>query len=186
MLLVLDLDETLIHAREQPLEHAADFEVMGYHVYTRPHLERFIVECSARFRLAVWSAATDDYVRAIVERIFPPAHRPELIWGRSRCTWAVDRARVREEGFLDPAIHCGYVKKLAKLKRRGFRLERVLIVDDTPAKCVDNYGNALYVRPFEGARDDEELPVLSRYLGTLADVPDVRRLEKRGWWRAGA
>ncbi|AGC48367.1 phosphoprotein phosphatase [Myxococcus stipitatus DSM 14675] len=186
MLLVLDLDETLIHAREAPLERAADFELMGYHVYVRPHLERFLTECAARFRLAVWSSASDDYVEAIASRIFPSAQRPELVWGRSRCTYAVDCARVQEEGFMDPSRHCAYVKKLGKLKRRGFRLERVLIVDDTPAKCAFNYGNAIYVRPFEGAREDAELPVLSRYLGTLADVPDVRRLEKRGWWRSGA
>ncbi|WP_199242945.1 hypothetical protein [Vitiosangium sp. GDMCC 1.1324] len=30
------------------------------------------------------------------------------------------------------------------------------------------------------------LPALARYLATLADVPDVRRLEKRGWRNAGA
>ncbi|NTX03290.1 NIF family HAD-type phosphatase [Myxococcus sp. CA040A] len=181
LLLVLDLDETLIHAREAPLERAADFRVFGFHVYARPHLERFLTECAARFRLAVWSSAADAYVAAIVHHLFPPELRPELVWGRSRCTFSVDRARVLEEGFMDPSSHYEYAKKLHKLKRRGFRLERVLIVDDTPAKCLHNYGNAIYVRPFEGQVDDIELLALSDYLATLADVPNVRVLEKRGW-----
>ncbi|MFY1825416.1 NIF family HAD-type phosphatase [Myxococcus fulvus] len=185
MLLVLDLDETLIHTREAPLPRAADLEVFGFHVYLRPQLARFLSDCSKRFRLALWSAASDDYVAALAERILPRGLRPDFTWGRSRCTFAVDSARVREEGFMDPSSHYGYVKKLRKLRRRGYRLERVLIVEDTPATCVHNYGNAIYVRPFEGDAADAELPALSRYLATLADLPDVRRLEKRGWRTAG-
>ncbi|MCY1000827.1 HAD family hydrolase [Myxococcus sp. MISCRS1] len=183
-LLVLDLDETLIHARETPLARAADLEVFGYHVYLRPHLARFLADCARRFRLALWSAASDDYVAALTERILPPGLRLDFAWGRSRCTFAVDSARIQEEGFMDPS-HYGYVKKLRKLRRRGYRLERVLIVDDTPATCVHNHGNAIYVKPFEGDVEDAELPALSRYLATLADLPDVRRLEKRGWRTAG-
>ena len=35
-LLVLDLDETLIHARETPPEHPPSWEAAGYVVYERP------------------------------------------------------------------------------------------------------------------------------------------------------
>ncbi|MFY2562186.1 NIF family HAD-type phosphatase [Corallococcus terminator] len=181
LLLVLDLDETLIHARESPLERPADLRVFGFHVYLRPHVERFLAECAARFRLAVWSSASERYVEAIVQHLFPPERRPELVWGRGRCTFTVDHARRLEEGGMDSASHYEYAKKLSKLKRLGFRLERMLIVDDTPAKCLHNYGNAIYVRPFEGQEDDAELPALSDYLATLAEVPNVRVLEKRGW-----
>ncbi|MFP2907054.1 NIF family HAD-type phosphatase [Pyxidicoccus sp. 3LFB2] len=181
MLLILDLDETLLHAREAPLERAADFHLFGYSVYLRPHLERFLTECAARFRLAVWSSASDDYVAEVVRRSFPPALRPEFVWGRSRCTFSVDSRRVQEDGYLDPASHYNYAKKLHKLKRKGYRLERVLVVDDTPAKCADNYGNAIYVREFEGSEHDDELLLLGRYLATLADAANVRTLEKRHW-----
>ncbi|MCP3059567.1 HAD family hydrolase [Myxococcus sp. K38C18041901] len=185
MLLVLDLDETLIHTREKPLARKADLKVHRLHVYLRPHVERFMADCAQRFRMAFWSAASDDYVKVLARRLLPRGCRPEFTWGRSRCTFAMDAARVREEGFMDPSRHYGYVKRLRKLRRRGYRLERVLIVDDTPATCVHNYGNAIYVKPFEGDTADAELPALSRYLATLADLPDVRRLEKRGWRTAG-
>jgi len=35
-LLILDLDETLVHASERELERSADFRLVGYHVYLRP------------------------------------------------------------------------------------------------------------------------------------------------------
>lgn len=60
-------------------------------------------------------------------------------------------------------------------------------MDDTPSKVARQYGNAVYVAPFFGDPGDDLLPRLDAYLGTLRDVPDVRRLEKRGWmWRAAA
>ncbi|MFP2924490.1 NIF family HAD-type phosphatase [Pyxidicoccus sp. 3LG] len=180
-LLILDLDETLIHAREAPLDRAADFQLFDFHVYVRPHLERFLTECASRFLLAVWSSASDDYVAEVMERIFPRELRLEFVWGRSRCSFSLDHARVMEDGHFDPSSHYSYVKRLHKVKRRGYRLERVLIVDDTPAKCIDNYGNAIYVSEYDGREHDTELLDLSRYLAALAEVPNVRTLEKRNW-----
>lgn len=171
LLLILDLDETLIHATEERLEREADFRVFDYHVYRRPHLEAFLRGCAEDFRLAVWSSASDDYVAEVVRRIFPPELKLEFAWGRSRCTLAL----------LDASSHFSYAKKLHKLKRRGYRLERVLIVDDTPRKCIHNYGNAIYVSGYEGQVDDDELLHLGRYLSTLKDADNVRTLEKRGW-----
>jgi len=37
------------------------------------------------------------------------------------------------------------------------------------------------VQEFLGDRSDAELPLLAAYLGHLADVPNVRRVEKRNW-----
>lgn len=186
ILLVLDLDETLIHASDTRLDRAEDFRLFDYFIYVRPHLERFLTECAAHFRLAVWSSASDDYVAELVQRIFPRQLTPEFVWGRSRCTFSLDRAQVREFGYLDPGSHYNYVKKLHKLKRKGYRLERTLIVDDTPSKCVHNYGNAIYVKEYNGEADDQELPALSRYLATLADAVNVRTLEKRHWRSSSA
>ncbi|MEO1172211.1 MAG: NIF family HAD-type phosphatase [Myxococcota bacterium] len=54
-LLVLDLDETLIHASESSLGHSADFEVSRFHVYRRPGLSEFLEQVGACFDLAVCS-----------------------------------------------------------------------------------------------------------------------------------
>ena len=181
ILLILDLDETLLHASDTRLARDADFRLFGFHVYVRPHLARFLADCADRFHLAVWSSASDDYVQAMVKHIFPASLTPAFVWGRSRCTYSMDYRRVQEDGFLDPSSHFNYVKKLHKLRRHGYRLERMLIVDDTPAKCVHNYGNAIYAKAYDGRADDDELLLLGRYLRTLADADNVRALEKRHW-----
>jgi carboxy-terminal domain RNA polymerase II polypeptide A small phosphatase len=173
ILLILDLDETLIYATEEPLRRGQDFTVGPYAVYRRPHLTEFLASCSACFSLAVWSTASDDYVRAVVGRIMPPGVEPVFAWGRSRCVRCYDHEAFEEE----------FLKDLKKVKRAGYRLERVLIADDTPRKVRRHYGNAVYVPPFLGDPRDDTLPRLARYLMSLRDVADVRTLEKRGWSR---
>jgi TFIIF-interacting CTD phosphatase-like protein len=171
ILLILDLDETLVYATEEPLGHDHDFTVGPYVVYRRPHLDEFLTACSAHFRLAVWSTAGDDYVRDVIGRIMPPGIAPAFAWGRSRCVRRYDHEAFEEE----------FLKDLKKVKRTGYRLERVLIADDTPRKVRRHYGNAVYVPPFTGDPEDDILPRLTMYLTTLRDEPDVRVLEKRGW-----
>ena len=74
-----------------------------------------------------------------------------------------------------------YIKDLKKVKRLGYSLERILFVDDTPSKLARNYGNAIYVRTFEGAEGDSELPQLLKYLELIRHEQNYRALEKRGW-----
>lgn len=85
-LLLLDLDETLLHATTQELPFPADFRVFHYHVYQRPGLAEFLRRVAEHFRVAVWSSASDDYVREIVKLIFPAGVPLEFACGRSRCT----------------------------------------------------------------------------------------------------
>jgi len=66
-------------------------------------------------------------------------------------------------------------------KRRGYALERVLVVDDSPEKHTRNYGNLVRVEPFLGDPSDDELSHLARYLPTLAKAENVRSIEKRRW-----
>lgn len=77
------------------------------------------------------------------------------------------------------------VKDLKTIRRVGYELERVIVVDDTAKKHERNYGNLVRVRPFEGQLDDDELLYLATYLETLAGVDDVRVVEKRGWRHTG-
>jgi TFIIF-interacting CTD phosphatase-like protein len=173
ILLILDLDETLIYATEEPLPREPDFVVGPYFVYRRPYLDEFLTSCSACFRLAVWSSATEEYVRPIVERILPTGVEPAFVWGRGRC--------VRR---YDPELREEYqVKDLKKVRRMGYRLERVLIADDTARKVERQYGNAVYVPPYFGDPEDDLLPRLARYLVSLRDATNVRTVEKRGWSR---
>jgi len=182
ILLILDLDETLIHATGQPLEFKADFEIFNYQVYKRPFLNQFLEEVKDDFLLAIWSSASDDYVEKVIQQIIPKNIELEFIWGRSRCTYRRN-LHIDEYGYYDSDYfnHYHYIKPLKKLKRRNYRLDRILIVDDSPHKCKDNYGNAIYPSPFTGDPNDNELKLLSPYLKSLKDKENLRHIEKRNW-----
>ena len=61
-LLILDLDETLIHATEKELGFSADFKFDKYFVHKRPYLDQFLVDISKHFTIGIWSSADDGYV----------------------------------------------------------------------------------------------------------------------------
>lgn len=170
-LLILDVDETLIYATEQPLDREPDFGVGPYSIYRRPNLTEFLEASLQVFHVAVWSSSGVDYLTNVVENIFPKDASLAFVWDRSRCVQRYDSERL--ENY--------FVKDLKKVKRLGFDLKRILIVDDTPQKAERNYGNAIYVPPFHGDLDDKELSRLGQFLKTLAGIPDVRTIEKRGW-----
>jgi len=181
-LLILDLDETLIHATATKVRDDFDFQIYQYFVYQRPGLAEFLAQCAVHFQLAVWSSASDDYVRAVVGQIFPAGLTPVFIWGRSRCT-RFRLPELDEYGFLSFDYASGYefAKRLKKVRRHGFDLKKTLIVDDTPEKVSQNYGNAIYIKPYLAGPDDTELAHLAPYLLSLKDAANVRTIEKRHW-----
>jgi TFIIF-interacting CTD phosphatase-like protein len=170
-LLILDLDETLIYATEQPLERKADFVAGPYFVYKRPFVDEFMAYCFENFDVAVWTTSTASYSAAIVENLVKPPHTLQFVWARDRCTWAYDEDT--REQFL--------AKKLDKLKKRGFRLESIVVIDDTPAAWRNSYGNLVRVSRFEGEESDDELKSLPTYLDFLKGQDNVRTIEKRNW-----
>lgn len=174
ILLILDLDETLIHASERPLQREPDFTVGPYSVYQRPGLSDFLEFCHGTFQVAIWSSSGPDYLRAVVSHILPSGHSLAFVWDRSRCVQRYDSERM-EPYFL---------KDLKKVKRIGFDLNRVLIIDDTSQKVERNFGNAIYISPFYGDPADDELKRLSPFLKSLTGAPNVRTIEKRGWRNA--
>jgi RNA polymerase II subunit A small phosphatase-like protein len=164
-LLILDLDETLIHATKEKLHTEAELAVFDYFVYKRPNVNQFLEKISRHYRLGIWSSASDDYVNAIAGGITPEGVAFEFIWGRSKCT-------ARRDYELDDYY---FEKRLDKLKKKC-ALEHIIT-----EKSRNNYGNAVYIKPFMGEADDAELEHLYNYLITLKDVENIRRIEKRFW-----
>ncbi len=171
LLLILDLDRTLVYASELPLPREHDFRVGKYYVYRRPGLESFINTCDSLFDLAVWSSSGAAYAEEIVSRIFPSTVELKFLWSSERCTR-------REEPELGKVV---WLKDLKKVKRQGYDLDRVLVVDDSAKKHVRSYGNLVTLKSFDGSTDDMELVLLAEFLRSLASVESVRSVEKRDW-----
>lgn len=170
-ILILDLDETLIHATSTPLLIQEDFLFEHYFVYKRPYLDRFLIDISKHYKLGIWSSADDDYVEHIVDKIRPNNVDFEIIWGNSKCSYKRDME-------LDTYI---YEKRLDKLRKKGFDLKKIIIIDDSPEKARANYGNAVYINEFNGEQQDQELLLLYDYLVSIKKIDNVRTLEKRYW-----
>ncbi len=170
-LLILDLDETLIYATEEKLESASDFSVGQYFVYKRPFLAEFLEFCFENFEVAVWTTATKFYAEKILQTVLQENQKLKFLWTRERCTFAFDEEE-REHYF---------VKKMHKLRRRGQKLESVIVVDDSPNVWKCSYGNLVRVGKFEGDKNDNELKLLPIYLAKLKDASNIRKVEKRNW-----
>ena len=174
-LLVLDLDETLIYANEHPLDRPADFEVAPYFVYLRPGVESFLLRVAEIYRLGVWTSSSPAYAQAICSALFGKRIALEFVWASDRCTPTRDFT-------LDKWSQS---KHLKKLRRSGYQLEHVVVIDDSPEKHTKNYGNLVQVLPFEGDPTDGELALLLPYLEQLHEVENVRSIEKRRWrWQS--
>lgn len=178
-LLILDLDETLVHAKEKEglPGRQPDHRLGSIFIYKRPHLAAFLCRMAEHYNLAIWSAGSSPYVEPTVQALFaalPRPIQPVFVWSRNRLTRRYDH-EAHEEYFI---------KELKKVGAQGFNLERTLIVDDLERNSERNFGNAVYIKPFEGAMDDCELLCLGDYLiDLLAEGAEknFRKVEKRGW-----
>ncbi len=172
-LIVFDLDETLVHATQQPLAFAADLRWEDFHIYKRPGLDAFLTGCSKLAEIAIWSSADDDYVAGIAQQIIPAGIKPTFVWGRSQCWVKIVQQPV---DAANPSITRKvqqWIKPLEKIRRKGYKMQNLLIIDDSHAKVIDNPGNYLLINPFEGVQDDMELAQLLAYLQTNAFTPQA-------------
>jgi len=170
-LLILDLDETIVWATDVTAHGGFDFRVFEYRVTRRPYLDDFLLAVRDWYDLAVWSSSGDSYARRVVQEVFGHASRLRFVWARSRCT----------QRFDDETRECYYEKNLKKVKREGFDLARVLIIDDSPETVRRYYGNHLRLRAFEGQPADRELLDVLPSLQWPAGCENFREVEKRGW-----
>ncbi|MES2319573.1 MAG: HAD family hydrolase [Pseudomonadota bacterium] len=172
-LLIFDLDETLVYASTVSLARAPDFEVGPYAVYKRPYVDELIAFCTEHFRIAVWTSSTENYAAGVVRALFARGEALEFVFARKRC---VQRFDPESQDYF-------YIKDLRKVKARGFVLEDIIILDDTPQKLIRNYGNLVRMTEWTGDLADRELAQVQGLLLELKEVPNVRKVEKRGWLR---
>jgi RNA polymerase II subunit A small phosphatase-like protein len=168
MIIILDLDETLVHATLTKLDRPESFRFENHYVYVRPYLNEFIENCNQFSSLAIWSSAGQEYVHTIVNRFIPPSIKLNFIWTRPN--------------YMTPdALKWGNTKNLKRLIANGFEPSRALIIDDNPDESVCEFGNVLEVQPYRGENEDCELLLLSRYLQKVELSEDTRDIARPSW-----
>lgn len=175
-LLILDLDETLLHSTlpHEP-RHASlpTYEIGAYRTQFRPGLQRFLLDAQLLdWCLAIWTAAGSTYAELALNALREHTRldpRFEFVFTRERCT---------PPPAFDP--HRAPLKDLKKAFRHGWRKETTLILDDRPDGIRRQRGNLLTIHPWEGDPNDTHLQRATRALERLATVLDVRCSAKVG------
>ena len=173
-LLVLDLDGTLVHSEFQRRTYQQhDFSLFNEEIFVfkRPYLDYFVSTILEWFDVAVWTASGCEYAAEIVRHVFPDPSKISFLFSSERCT----------NKYCPATGERIVIKDMKKVKRKGYDLKQVLIVDDTPSTWQRNYGNAIHIESYWGSRIDDHLLHLLTYLEYLGHQTDVRSVDKRRW-----
>lgn len=172
-LVIFDLDETLIHSRQEQLDREPDYVLDRLNVYFRPKALELIAAVADKFEIAVWSAGSPLYVDSIVERIFPPEVKPLFVWNRDHCT----------AKFEFSYLQTLFLKDLNRMVDFGFDLTNTLIIEDDPVKVRDFTSNALMVSQYFGEDADDGLTALIDFISDLNEHQDDVREIGKSWKR---
>lgn len=162
-LLVLDLDETLLHSTTSTPEAGCDFDNGAYHTRLRPHLREFLEKVDPHYRVAIYTAAGLFYALDMIKGIRRATRypfEPDTILDYRHCT---------HEGDL-------LLKDLTHLEARGHDLRRAVALDDKPQGYALHPHNVLPAPAWTGDPDDTFLKDVTPTLLALAKAEDVTRL----------
>jgi Dullard-like phosphatase family protein len=161
-LLVLDLDETLIHCPKEETK-GCDYTMLVPGTCTiisfnvRPYLEEFLEEVSKIFVVYVFTASDASYARTIVNFIDPQRKFISRIIDRRFCC----------------ASTKGYVVKDLRIFGKESKIRQILLVDNSHYCMLPQLRNGIPILPFYFSKSDRELLELKEYLKKLADLPNM-------------
>ncbi|XP_061686435.1 carboxy-terminal domain RNA polymerase II polypeptide A small phosphatase 1 [Syngnathoides biaculeatus] len=157
---VIDLDETLVHSSFKPVNNAdfiipveIDGTVHQVYVLKRPHVDEFLKRMGEMFECVLFTASLAKYADPVSDLLDK--------WGAFRC-------RLFRESCV---FHRGnYVKDLSRL---GRDLNKVIIVDNSPASYIFHPDNAVPVASWFDDMSDTELLDLIPFFERLSKVDNV-------------
>ena len=166
-LLVLDMDETLLHSvtdeEEEEMPYAPDHHVVSPEydtslpIFLRPGVHEFLKTVASEYEIIVWTAGTRSYAEPILDWLDPNGYITTRLY-RDSCT-------EQEDG--------SFLKDLSTLNRA---LSEVIIVDNNPDSFVSHPENGIKCVDFYFDKCDEELKMIGTFLHMIKDEKDVREI----------
>lgn len=124
IVLVLDLDETLVYAREGPL-------------YARPGLEEFFAACAGKCEVCVWTAGLRAYAQAIIRAIDKNNVIKHCIYRHSK--WFTGQAGYRKDlAALGRSLDRTIIIENTPDCIRGYQQNGILVEDYEGGERGDN------------------------------------------------
>ncbi|XP_055071486.2 uncharacterized protein ctdsp1 isoform X1 [Misgurnus anguillicaudatus] len=163
---VIDLDETLVHSSFKPVNNAdfiipveIDGTVHQVYVLKRPHVDEFLKRMGEMFECVLFTASLAKYADPVSDLLDK---------------WGAFRSRLFRESCV---FHRGnYVKDLSRL---GRDLDKVIIVDNSPASYIFHPDNAVPVASWFDDMSDTELLDLIPFFERLSKVDNVYTVLKQ-------
>jgi TFIIF-interacting CTD phosphatase-like protein len=169
--LVLDLDETLLHSTMFHVGRSPDFELGLAQAYLRPGLRQFMAFALDWFETGIWTGSTRDYTMSAIAGFVKEPDRLSFVWTREQCS-------IR----TDPTTGEQYrTKDLSRVIAAGHNVESIIVVDDDLRPWGEYQDNVVLVEKYRGETDDRELVLLLSYLEMLGSAQNVRDFDKTEW-----
>jgi TFIIF-interacting CTD phosphatase-like protein len=151
-LLILDLDETLIHSAYVDLKINQDpIKYKYFYIYERPYLKEFLNAVSDHFDLAIWSASKSEYVKTIIRKTVLKNYNFQFVFTRSKC-----------QSIYSKVGTIRYLKKIELIIDFDV-YNKIIVLDDYPEMILP-IENCLKVKEFRGSESDDELMKLIQQL----------------------
>ncbi|CAK88433.1 unnamed protein product (macronuclear) [Paramecium tetraurelia] len=165
-IIVLDLDETLVHSQFEYFD-SFDFTIniavqsQNFKVYVivRPGVKKFIEQLNHFYDIIFWTASIKEYAMAVIDYIDPDGKAVERLF-RDSCT----------------PLKNSFTKDLTKL---GRDLKDVIIVDNSVFSFIMNPENGLKINDFFYDKYDKELESILPFLIWISQLSDLRPIQNR-------
>lgn len=174
-LLVLDLDETLIHADIDFLLNKNKYEKILYFdqpyekniqipLILRPHLYKFLDYISQYFEIYIFTASEKEYADTILDYIEKDKKYFSKRFYRDSCI------------FVEPGL---YIKDLRIFK--NYPIKDIIIVDNSLFSFANQINNGILVTSFYDDENDDFLECLMDYLDNIRNLNDIREANKESF-----
>jgi len=166
-ILVLDLDETLVHSTTREMSHPDTTimnvqipgqEMLVFYVVKRPHVDLFIDEVCKWYEVVIFTASVKQYANPVIDQLD-------------------QKQQIKRRLFRESCIHRGgssYVKDLSSIHSD---LSQIIIIDNSPVSYSLNKENAIPISNWLGDNPkDDSLLCLLPFLNALQHTTDVRSI----------
>ena len=167
-LLILDLDETLVHTSFHPLgkdnkiiepdillKIFFDNKYYNLYVFTRPYINEFLKDMSKLFIIYIFTASIKEYATPLLNEI--------------------DKNNIIEKRlFRDSCTLTNGGKYVKNLNILNYNLKDVILLDNNPISYSFNKANGVPIKSWHSDKNDKELLKMRNFLNFLSSVDDVR------------
>jgi len=169
--LILDLDETLIHAdfngqftgHDQIITFKSEDEDISVPIFIRPGVQEFLSKISKNFEIFIFTASKKEYADAVLNYLDPENNYFKQRFYRENCISVKNKV---------------FIKDLRIFSNR--KPEDIVMVDNSLYSFANQISNGVLINSFFDDKDDKELFNLMNYLENyMLNITDTRIINEK-------